>query len=194
MRGRHVRKGSKKFIWDVVGMSLAVVVVAAVLGVGAWLFLFSGDDTDASDTSTTSDPQSRTTNTQPSTTSTTEGTTSTTASTSTTLLPTTTTSEVPPVRQPGEITVEVLNAVGISGIAGRLTDQLRIDGYLMLEPDNNTTRLDTSQVLYREEFGAEAAEIANNYLPDAELLANSGTDSAADIQILIGSSYVEEET
>ncbi len=117
-------------------------------------------------------------------------TTTTTVPTTTTTATTTTTEARAAVREPSEITVLVLNAVGTPGVAGRLTEQLATAGYRTLEPANYQPRLTQSRVWYREGFGAEAFEVAA-WVPDALVELNEDTETDADIVIVLGASYQE---
>jgi hypothetical protein len=75
------------------------------------------------------------------------------SSTSTVPAPTTTTTDpsvstTPPVRPPAEVQVLVLNAAGVAGVAGRVTQQLTDAGYATIEPGNADLR-SVSTVLVR---------------------------------------------
>ncbi len=182
MRGRHVARGSSRFLRDLGVMLLGIVVVGALVFGGMWALARLGDEPPVV-SSTTSMPSTTVTVTTTSTSTTT------TTTTTTTTLPTTTAPD-DVVRPPSEITVLVLNAVGIPGVAGRLTERLAEVGYETLEPANYQPRLDQSRVWYQEGFGAEAFEIAA-WVPDALVERNEAIETEADIVIVLGASFQE---
>jgi hypothetical protein len=75
-----------------------------------------------------------------------------------------TTSSVPTAaaHNPAEVTVLVANGTGgqISGLAGRIADQLRPQNYVLAEPGNTEAAADESAVFYAEGYEADAAAIA----------------------------------
>jgi hypothetical protein len=120
------------------------------------------------------------------------------ASTTTTAAPTTTTTAAPTttvpvieVRPPGEVTVLVLNSVGTSGLAGRVTEKLAALGYDMLEPDNFEPLLEQSKIWYKPGFGPDANDLAANF-PDAVTEFNPDELPEADIVVLLGASFEDE--
>lgn len=94
----------------------------------------------------------------------------------------------PSLRDPSEVRVLVLNAVGRAGIAGTLTEALSAGGYQTLVPDNYTGAVETSKVWFREGFQAEALELAR-FVPDAEVEFNDDIDPQADIVVILGPTY-----
>lgn len=137
---------------------IAVLVAAVVIGL---LLLFNvGSDDDATAVPTT-DTTSTTVNTSgigggQSTTSAVDGVT--TAPTTATA----TTATTSPQRQPGEVSVVVLNADGPPGSAGAASETIGAAGYQMGAPGNANAdvTLDTSVVYFAEGFQAEATAVA----------------------------------
>ncbi len=66
----------------------------------------------------------------------------------------------PQPRPPGEVTVLVANASGVSGAAGQQTDLIAGAGYVTLEGTNAPELLEASQVLFVPEYEADAAALA----------------------------------
>ncbi len=160
------------------------MMIAGILLVGAavFLLLFLLADDGSSTTTTTG-----------ATTTTTEATTTTVAPTTTTTSTTsTTTTTTIPVREPGEVRVLVLNSIGVSGAAGRLTSELADAGYQTLEADDFEPEQDPSRIWYRESFGAEASALLA-YIPGAlvEMLPIPALGTGADIIIILGTGYEE---
>ena len=112
-----------------------------------------------------------------------------TTTTTTTTAPTTSTTTTVAIRDPSEVVVVVLNAVGVPGLAANVSSGLEELGYQMLEPGNYEPELSQSLILYSEGFEAEAFELAAEF-PDAEVqLDTAGNDSGADIVVVLGESY-----
>ena len=105
---------------------------------------------------------------------------------------TTTTTEIPrpPVREPSQIGVLVLNATAVGGLAGRLTDQLAELGYRTAPPDNHSENLDSSVIWYVEGYDREAAALAE-YVPDADLALFPGDAPRAPITVVLGAGSQE---
>lgn len=183
VRGRHASESRLPFIRDLSIMALVIVVVA-MLVFGAISFFFGGEgETLVLDsTLTTTTTTAATTTTQASST--------TSSTTTTTRAPTTTTTAAPPttVRPPGEVRVLVLNAVGVAGLAGEVSDRLAELGYDMVEPDNYEERLDQSRIWYRRGFGAEALELGAE-IPDALFEVIPDPELDADIIVVLGQSF-----
>lgn len=156
-------------------------MIAGILLVGGivflLLFLLADDGTSTSTTERSTTTTELTTTTSP---------TSTTSSTSTT------TSTTIPVRPPSEVRVAVLNSIGLTGAAGRLTAELVEDGYQTLEADDFEPEQDPSRIWYREGFAAEANGLLA-YLPSAlvEMLPIPDLAEGADVVIVIGVGYEE---
>lgn len=165
---------------------LAVAVIAAVAA-GVRLFV-GGDDAPPA---TVAAPSTTTTTRPPTTTTSTTTTTTTTApTTTTTTRPPTTTTTLPPLRQPEELTVLVLNSTGRSGLAGRTTQQITDEGYQTLPADNFSPTLDTSVVRYPAGLEREA-EVLAAQIPDANLELSEEEDPAADLVVVLGLSFEE---
>jgi hypothetical protein len=76
--------------------------------------------------------------------------------------PTTTTTTLPP----GQVSVLVANASGITGAAAALSAQLQASGWNMLPPVNANSDVSTSEVCYLAGFQPEAVAIATSlHLP-----------------------------
>ena len=181
MKGRHAGGESTAFVRDLGLMVVGILVVGAVVFGALWMFARATDSDPLAVTTTTSSTVLGTTvsTTAPTTTSTTVATTTSTTSIT-----------VGEVREPSEITVLVLNAVGTPGLAGRLTERLAGLGYETLTADDYDPPLDQSRVWYRPGFGAEALELAAQ-IPDALIEVNPDTDTDADIVVVLGGSYQE---
>ena len=160
------------------------MMIAGIILVGAavFLLLFLLAD-DGSSTPTTAEPGSTTTTEMTTTTSPTTTSSSTTSSTTTTTIP---------VRPPSEVRVVVLNSIGVTGAAGRLTSVLADDGYQTLEADDFQPEQDPSRIWYREGFAAEANELLA-YIQGAlvEALPVVNLVEGADIIIVLGTGYEE---
>jgi hypothetical protein len=163
-------------------MILGIVVVGAA--VFFLLYLFADQPVTGPTTTTTAPPESS---------STAEDVTSTTGddvSTSTSLG--TTPTSVVAVRPPGEVTVVVLNSMGLDGAAGRMTQRLSDAGYQTLTPDNFTPEQDPSRIWYREGFAAEANALLA-FLPDASIepIPDPELEQGADVVVVLGAGYTE---
>ena len=112
-----------------------------------------------------------------------------TTTTTTTTAPTTSTSTTVAIRDPSEVVVVVLNAVGVPGLAADVSSGLEELGYQMLEPGNYEPELSQSLILYSEGFEAEAFQLAAEF-PDAEVQQDTaGNENGADIVVVLGESY-----
>lgn len=184
-RGRHA---SRSGVGRDIGIMVAGVIVVGALVYGAlWGYtaVFGGDDPGEA-----SAPSSTTTSVLSDTTA---GPTSDTtepaqkAAPDTTVAASDTTASTITPRQPSEIVVLVLNSVGTAGLAAEVSSELEELGYDVLEPDDYEPELERSQILFRDDFGPEAFELAA-VVPDAEIALNPDPGEA-DIVVLIGSSY-----
>ncbi len=180
MKGRHVGDESTTFGRDLGLMVVGILVVGAVVFGALWMFARAND----------SDPAAVTTTTVSTVLGTSVTTTTTTTTTTTPTTTSTTSIAAVEVREPAEITVLVLNAVGTPGLAGRLTQRLADLGYVTLDADDYDPPLEQSRVWYRPGFGAEALELAAQ-IPDALIEVNPDTDTDADIVVVLGGSYQE---
>ena len=89
--------------------------------------------------------------------------------TSSTTLPTTTTTSTPPTTTsspplptttvPAILQVQVLNGSGVAGAAGRLTERLAAENFVMLPADNAPQRYSSSAVYYAEGWQDKAREV-----------------------------------
>jgi cytoskeletal protein RodZ len=181
-KGKHASQTPGTFYRDLAVMILGILVVGAA--VFFLLYLFADQPVTGPTTTTTAPPESS---------STSEDVTSTTGDdvTTSTTLDTTSTSVVA-VRPPGEVTVVVLNSMGLDGAAGRMTQRLTEAGYQTLTPDNFTPEQDPSRIWYREGFAAEAADLVD-LLPGAsvEQLPDESLQEGADVVLVLGTGYTE---
>lgn len=180
-RGRHeAQRGdfTRDLLITVVGIAVvAVVVFGGLWAVSVWR---NGDTTSTSTTfaSSTTAPEVATSAAP--------------GSSVTTVPPTT----VPPattratigVRDPSEITVQVLNAVGTTGLASEVSTLLQEAGYQTVEPTDYEPLLDRSQVLFKDGYGPEAFELAALF-PDAQVGMSPDIPEDVDVMVLLGSSY-----
>ena len=167
MPGRHASDDRSRFRRDLFRMSLlALLAVAVIAAAAAGVRLFLGGD-DAPP-ATVAAP----------------------ATTTTTTLPPTTTTTLPPLREPAELTVLVLNSTGRSGLAGRTTQRIADGGYQTLPADNFSPTLDTSVVRYAAGLEREA-EVLAAQIPDANLELSEEEDPAADLVVVLGLSFEE---
>lgn len=99
---------------------------------------------------------------------------------------------------PAEVTVLVANGTSVQGAASRVASRLQPVGYQLVTPNNMTTPIDGSGVLYAEGFEAEARALATSLgipgssvepmplpapvedLQDANLVAVVGEDLAGE--------------
>jgi len=181
-KGKHASQTPGTFYRDLGVMILGIVVVGAA--VFFLLYLFADQPVTGPTTTTTAPPESSTTAVDVT------STTSDDVSTSTTL-------DSPPtsvvaVRPPGEVTVVVLNSMGLDGAAGRMTQRLSDAGYQTQTPDNFTPEQDPSRIWYREGFAAEAAVLVE-LLPGAtaEPLPDESLQEGADVVLVLGTGFTE---
>lgn len=177
-KGKHSSESSGTFYRDLAIMILGILLVgAAVFFV---LYLFADEPATGPTTTTTT----------LATTSTEEGATSTTEDASTTTSEVTSTTVA--VRPPSEVTVVVLNSVGIDGAAGEMTADLAEAGYQTLTPDNFEPEQDPSQIWYRDGFAAEAAAMIE-FIPNADVgpLPDDSVGEGADVVMVLGTGFSE---
>lgn len=178
-KGKHSSEAGT-FYRDLAIMILGIILVGAA--VFFLLYLFA----DAPETGPTT-----TTTTLATTSTSTDQATSSTGQVTSTTAPTTSTAAVD-VRPPAEVTVVVLNSIGLDGAAGRLTSELADGGYQTLTPDDFEPEQDPSRIWYREGFAAEAAVLVE-YLPNAtvEELPDGSLQEGADVVLVLGTGYTE---
>lgn len=180
-KGRHAARAN--FPRDLAIMLVGIVIVGAVVFGALWVAssLVGGDDDADAATSTTENtvaPVTTGSSTAPSSTSTSIAAAETTVSTIT-------------ARPPSEIVVQVLNAVGTTGLAADVTTLLREQGYDTIAPTDYEPLLDRSQILFRDGFGPEAFELAA-IIPDAQVGMSRDLPEGVDLIVLLGSSYEAE--
>ena len=178
-KGKHSSDSSGTFYRDLAIMIFGILLVgAAVFFV---LYLFADEPVTGPTTTTTT---LETTTTEAAATSTTgeDSTTSTSVASSTTVA----------VRPPSEVTVVVLNSVGVDGAAGRMTTELAEAGYQTLTPDDYEPEQDPSKIWYRDGFAAEAAAMIE-FIPDADVepLPDASIGEGADVVMVLGTGFTE---
>ncbi len=164
---------------------LAIMILGILLvGAAVFFLLYLFADEPATGPSTTTTTLESTTSVDGVTTSTGEGPSTTGQSPST--------SEPVDVRPPSEVTVAVLNSMGLDGAAGRMTTTLAEEGYQTLTPDDYEPELNPSRIWYRSGFAAEAAALVE-FLPGAvvEPLADESIQPGADVVMVLGTGYTE---
>lgn len=178
-KGKHASQTPGTFYRDLAIMILGILVVGAA--VFFLLYLFADSPTSGP---TTTAVAIETTTTESQATTTSEG-----VTTTSTTVPTTTTI---PIRPPNEVTVIVLNSMGLDGAAGRLTAELSEDGYQTLTPGNHQPEQNPSKVWYRVGFAGEALELLE-YIPGAEVgpLPSEAIGEGADVVMVLGTGYEE---
>lgn len=179
-KGKHSSEAAGTFYRDLAIMILGILLVGAAVFFLLYLFADQPETGPAIASSTT---VATTTTSQRATTST--------GQVTTTTAPTTSTAGVD-VRPPAEVTVVVLNSLGLDGAAGRLTSELAEAGYQTLTPDNLEPEQDPSRIWYREGFAAEAAVLLE-FLPNAtvEELPDESLQEGADVVLVLGTGYEE---
>lgn len=191
-RGRH-QADRGDFGRDLLITLVGIAVVAVVVFGGLWaVSAWRGSD-DSSTTragSVLGTPTSDSTTSVPGSSEDDEiGTASTTVATT---VPAETTRATIAVRSPSQVTVQVLNAVGTTGLAGEITIELRSAGYRTVEADDYQPLQDRSQVLFKAGYGPEAFELAAGFFPDAAVGMSPTIPENVDIMVLLGSSYGDE--
>lgn len=181
-KGKHSSQTPGTFYRDLAIMILGIVLVGAA--VFFLLYLFA-DQPDTGPTTTTTTIAETTTSGDDATSTTGES-----QSTSTTAPQATSTTVA--IRPPGEVTVVVLNSMGLDGAAGRMNSRLSEAGYQTLTPDNLTPEMDPSRIWYREGFAAEANALLD-FLPGAtvEPLPDDTLQEGADVVVVLGTGYTE---
>ena len=183
MSGRHASPDPSRFRRDMarlVVLALVVVVVGVAVALSVRFLAGMAEDPDPV-------PAAAETSAAPHTDTTVSTVTSTTRTTPTSTTPPTT---MPPVRDPDHVIVLVLNSTGVTGLAGRVTQQLSGLGYQTLDPDNHPTALETSVIWFVEGFEREAEVLAGK-ISDAEVEMFPGDDPEAALTVVLGASYRE---
>jgi hypothetical protein len=180
-QGKHSSHAPGTFYRDLAIMILGIVLVGAA--VFFLLYLFADEPATGPTTTTTTIETSSTAD---------NATTTTGNGSTTTTVVTTSTSDGPDVRPTSEVTVVVLNSVGLDGAAGRVTADLAEAGYQTLSPDNYEPEQDPSRIWYREGYAADAAAMID-FLPGAavEAIPDESIGEGADIVIVLGTGFEE---
>jgi len=183
-KGKHASSQTPAtFYRDLAIMILGILLVGAA--VFFLLYLFA-DEPATGPTATTTTLVTSTTDASVTTTTAADGTT-----TTTTVASTSTTSAIE-VRPPSEVTVAVLNSMGLDGAASRMNSTLAEAGYQTLTPDNFEPEQNPSRIWYREGFAAEAAALVE-FLPGAtvEPIPDDALQQGADVILVLGTGYTE---
>lgn len=182
-KGKHASQTPGTFYRDLSIMILGIVLVGAAV---FFLLYMIADQPDTGPIAATTTTLAESTTSEGEATETTEGEA---ATTSTSIGDTSTTVAV---RPSADVTVVVLNSIGLDGAAGRLTSDLAERGYQTLTPDNFSPEQDPSRIWYREEFAAEASELVD-LMPGAtvEPLPDETLQEGADIVLVLGTGYTE---
>jgi hypothetical protein len=181
-KGKHSSQTPGTFYRDLAIMILGIVLVGAA--VFFLLYLFADEPATGPSTSTTSTLAQTSTSggTVTSSTDAEEPTGTTAPAPGTTLA----------LRPPGEVTVVVLNSMGLDGAASRMTSTVAAAGYQTLTPDNFEPEQNPSRIWYREGFAAEAAAM-EELLPGAtvEPLPDETLQTGADVILVLGTGFTE---
>lgn len=179
-KGKHASDSSGAFYRDLTIMILGILVIGALVFIV--LYYIAGSPETGPTTTTTVAATTSTTEMVTSTTEEVSRSTSTSVSTSTTL----------PMREPAELTIVVLNSMGLDGAAGRLTAELAAAGYQTLPPDDYDPELAPSRIWFRDGFAAEANALLD-FIPGAtvEALPDGTLEEGADIVMVLGTGYEE---
>jgi hypothetical protein len=94
----------------------------------------------------------------------------------------------------GIVNVQVLNATGIGGLAGRITENLASNGYLMIDPGDGTATAQT--ILYDNGDHQDVREQLQNELglTDEQIRVNTSVRNAdvdAKLVLVVGADYQE---
>lgn len=181
-KGKHASQTPGTFYRDLAIMVLGIILVGAIV---FFLLYLLADQPDTGPTAATT-----TTTTLANTTTTDEVTSTTDGEVTTTTVGSTST--VVAVRPPGEVTIVVLNSMGLDGAASRLTTELAEAGYQTLTPDNLAPEQDPSRIWYREDFAAEAS-VLTEFVAGAivEQLPDESLQEGADVVLVLGTGYTE---
>ena len=180
-KGKHASQTPGTFYRDLAIMILGILLVGAA--VFFLLYLFADSPATGPTTTSTTSPSTTTTDGETSTTQDSSTTTSTVGTTSSTTVD---------VRPPAEVTVMVLNSMGLDGAAGRKTTELAEAGYQTITPDDYQPELNPSRIWYREGFAPEAASLVE-FLPGAEVepIPDESIGEGADVVLVLGTGYTE---
>ena len=180
-KGKHSTQTSGTFYRDLAIMILGILLVGAIVFLLLWLWADQPDTGPSSTTSTVAQTSS-------------SG--ATVTSSTATSQPAPTTAPSPDttvaVRPPSEVTVVVLNSIGIDGAAGRKTSELAEAGYQTLAGDDFEPEQDPSRIWYRDGYAAEAAALVE-FLPGAtvEPLPDESLQEGANVILVLGTGYTE---
>lgn len=194
-RGRHARRSSLSFYRDALLLFGGIVIVGALVfgGLSLWAGRAGGDETSAAPGPTSTVPPATETTTTTTTTappSTTEATAP--FTTSTEAVPEAPETTVRAARPPSEVRAVVLNSIGVTGLAGRVSQQLADAGYQMAQADNYTPELSDTMIFHAEDYAIEAHGVretlgTGEVAEDADITSQWGVD----IVVILGRSFQE---
>ncbi len=180
-KGKHSSQTPGTFYRDLAIMILGIVLVGATVFFLLYLFADQPDTGPTTTTTTIAETTSSGGDAPPSTGE----------DQVTTTVPEPTSTTVA-MRPPGDVTVVVLNSMGLDGAAGRLNAELAEAGYQTLTSDNFSPEQDPSRIWYREGFAAEANGLLE-FVPGAtvEPLPDDTLQEGADVVVVLGTGYTE---
>lgn len=189
MPGRHASDDKRRFRRDLRRVGLLAVGLLVVLA-GVWVAVrtLTGGSPDGEPAGDAPAAASSVVTAEAPPTTEPAGTTSTVPPSTAPSTTTTTEPPRPPVREPSQIGVLVLNATSVGGLAGRLTEQLAELGYRTAPPDNHTENLDSSVIWYVEGYDREASALSE-HVPEAELMLFPGDAPRAPITVVLGADH-----
>ncbi len=179
-KGKHASQTPGTFYRDLAIMILGILLVGAA--VFFLLYIFADEPATGPTTTTSTTMATSTTGDDVTSTTGDQGTTTTLGTTSTSVA----------LRPPSEVTIVVLNSMGLDGAAGRMSSKLAEAGYQTLTPDNYEPELDPSRIWYREGYAAEAAAMTE-FLPGAQVeqLPDESLQEGADVIVVLGTGFTE---
>lgn len=170
------------------------MIVGALVfgGLSLWASRAGGDDLNAApDPSATVPPATETTTT---TTTSPPTTTEATApfTTSTDTVPATPETTLREARPPSEVRAIVLNSIGVTGLAGSVSQELADLGYQMAQADNYSPELSDTMIFHADGYSIEALELrealgTGTVADDADLTSEWDVD----IVVVLGRSFQE---
>lgn len=94
------------------------------------------------------------------------------------------------VRPPSEVTVVVLNATNVAGLAGKVADKLAAKGYKIVQKGNLQPNADKSAIFYKGGARAEARAMLRAFpeLNDIQPMTSS-TRKTGLITVVVGADY-----
>jgi hypothetical protein len=88
-----------------------------------------------------------------------------------------------------QVTIQVLNGTGTTGLAGAVSQTLKANGWSVTEPDN-APNTQTTRIYYRQRFRREAEALQRRFFQGAELLpAPRSVPRDVEIQVILGANF-----